>query len=219
MTYAQIVSRNKIKCGLCSKKTTNANAMRVHYHRKHRGISCFEKAEVMSRKEINRRYWEKSKAKKEEHDKEMRRKNKNVREYYDEGDAKKLGIFTTEANQSSTVSLKDSSIKNAGKGVFAETDFRLGDVITKYEGKIQKSTPSDDMKLKYTYQLKNGNYLVGITKPRESMGLGSFVNRPNRGTVANVCFFQSGQKVFIEAKQDIKKGDEILCYYGKGYIM
>ena len=217
MTYAQITAERKFKCGLCHKETTTTNAMRVHYFRKHQGIRVFEKREAMTRKEINNRYWKKVKAKKNKRNMELRRKAKNVRDYFDECDAKKYGVFSTIRNEDLFLSLKDSGIENSGQGVFAETAFRKGDIITKYEGRIWRKKPTDEVELKYTYQFNNGKYLVGINEPKEGMGLGSFVNRPNRGAKANVCFFESNQKVFIEVFQDIKKGDELLCHYGKGF--
>jgi len=60
-------------------------------------------------------------------------------------------------------------------------------------------------------------YLLGINEPNHGMGLGSFANRPNKGAMANICFFESKQKIFIEVLEDVKIGDELLCHYGKGF--
>ena len=193
--------------------------MRVHYNRKHTGIRVFEKRGVMSRKEINKRHREKVKMKKEDNEKTKREQNLKNRDYFDEDDARKQGIFLYITSKRSVISLGDSCIKKAGKGVYADTDFKVGDIITKYEGRVQKLRPRDRLKLNYTYQLRSGNYLVGIDVPKVNKGLGSFVNRPDRGGVANVCFLETGQEVFIEAKREIKKGDELLCHYGRGYII
>jgi hypothetical protein len=101
------------------------------------------------------------------------------------------------------ISVKKSLLH--GYGVFAEQTFMPNDII---EECYVLPTPPDVLE-DYVFGLKNNKVLV--------LGFGSIYNHgdpPN----AKVEFDQMGSLATFSAKTKIKKGEEILIYYGKNWF-
>jgi hypothetical protein len=121
--------------------------------------------------------------------------------------------------------IKDSSIPNAGKGVFVDTGkpnnnvvFKKNDKICEYNGQpvsmdkirqdyLNKTAP-------YAYRINSQNAIDGAGK----RGVGTLINS-NRGGQNNVCFTNDtrNKKVNIRATKNIKNKEELFIPYSSGY--
>jgi transposase InsO family protein len=117
--------------------------------------------------------------------------------------------------------VKKSEVPNAGRGLYAAKEFRPGDFVSFYTGRL--TTPADgdffetlDGSL-YGYLINNSLIVDAAESDR---AVARFINDP-RGTQKrpNVKFAtdQRTKTVRIRATRLIKKGDELLLKYGKQY--
>ena len=93
------------------------------------------------------------------------------------------------------VEVKQSTIPNAGQGVFATRNLKRGDIVTEYAGQFVLNKPTDK---EYTLQVKGG-FIDGERNPTSSACLGSLINREHRdyGVLSlrkNVVFEEIGHR-------------------------
>lgn len=118
------------------------------------------------------------------------------------------------------ISIKKSLIPGAGKGAFSKVDISKGKTIGKYVG---KELIGEDM------EQASGDYLFSVTFKKKEVKIIDgqdpkisswvrYVNTPLKYADGNCYFFQRSQNIYIRTNKDIKKGEEILAYYGDEYI-
>ena len=135
------------------------------------------------------------------------------------------------------VEVRLSNIPNAGFGLFTTKNFKKGDTITEYDGKIidrrtalqLRSEHKDTHLVALTTQ---HSAIDGLKKPIHGRGGASFANDINDTRRYNVVFcktfkvipglqdtrtgdFSDLTRVFLKATRDIQNGEEIYVNYGK----
>ena len=140
-------------------------------------------------------------------------------------------IATRKPNNSTTVgygvSVKSSTIQNAGNGLFANIPFASNDIITRYEpnpydhNKTDLLTRSEAKRIvdqRWIAQ-KDGNYVAGLQTPIRGLGGGSFANDNNGPYNAELYVHPDRlHHIYLKAKRGvlILPGDEIFISYGTG---
>ena len=112
-----------------------------------------------------------------------------------------------------------------GLRVLAVIDFKKGDIVSVYSGKVGTGQPrfSNPIDEKYTYSSNYNDYIVGISTLQFGKGVGSFINRVNVGEVKNCEIVRHCSKplFYLTAVKDITASDtdpvELLTVYGQGY--
>ncbi len=132
------------------------------------------------------------------------------------------------------VTVRKSTIPNAGRGLFANITFNIDDCVAEYNGKIigQKEVDKLTEQNQYQYIAQLTDFLAIDGYRDEKTGLGSFVNDIRTKTKHNAYFYVSDYKpnndnhnfgrktnlrVFLIASNKIEKGDEIFVSYGSKY--
>lgn len=123
------------------------------------------------------------------------------------------------------LSVRPSTIPNAGNGLFADRDFARGTIITKYDGPIAMvpSAPPAASATTHWASLMRGWVVEGLTSPIRGRGGGSFMNHVPRG--ANAEFVKNDAAghpyygIYVKAKRNIQKGDEIFLTYGRDSVL
>jgi len=111
---------------------------------------------------------------------------------------------------SDKISIKQSLIPNSGRGVFANKDFKQGEIIevcpliTDYKKNFENSKIKD-----YTFNSK-------FIKDQEVIvfGMCSMYNHSNK---FNVHHTQDPENMIYTASRDIKNGEELYVSYGADY--
>ena len=108
------------------------------------------------------------------------------------------------------ISIKQSLIPNSGRGVFAEKDFKQGEVIevcpliTDYKKNFEKSKIKD-----YTFKSK--------FIPDQEVIVFGMCSMYNHSDNFNVGHNQDPENMIYKASRDIKKGEELYVNYGTNY--
>jgi len=108
------------------------------------------------------------------------------------------------------ISIKKSLIPNSGRGVFAEKDFKKGEVIevcpliTDYKKNFANSKIKD-----YTFKSK--------FKPDQEVIVFGMCSMYNHSDNFNVGHNQDPENMIFTAQRDIKKGEELYVNYGTDY--
>ena len=108
------------------------------------------------------------------------------------------------------ISVKQSLIPNSGRGVFAEKDFKKGEVIevcpllTDYKKNFVNSKIND-----YTFKSK--------FKPDQEVIVFGMCSMYNHSDNFNVAHNQDPENMIYTAARDIKKGEELYVNYGENY--
>ena len=108
------------------------------------------------------------------------------------------------------ISIKQSLIPNSGRGVFAEKDFKQGEVIevcpllTDYKKNFVNSKIKD-----YTFKSK--------FKPDQEVIVFGMCSMYNHSDNFNVGHNQDPENMIFKAVRDIKKGEELYVNYGGPY--
>ena len=108
------------------------------------------------------------------------------------------------------ISIKQSLIPNSGRGVFAEKDFKKGEVIevcpliTDYKKNFANSKIKD-----YTFRSK--------FKPDQEVIVFGMCSMYNHSDNFNVGHNQDPENMIFSAARDIKKGEELYVNYGTNY--
>jgi hypothetical protein len=142
-------------------------------------------------------------------------------------DADIKGIYRTRRKRQSHVFLAESTIFNAGKGVFGRRPFFKGDYITSFSGSLHVAktyVAPQDRKRGYDLCWNSTVLCQGIQEPMRDHGVGSFINAAPKGGVSNCIpeYHSSGQrlqdsKYFIKATTFIQPKQELFLNYGSGY--
>jgi SET domain-containing protein len=118
------------------------------------------------------------------------------------------------------LTVKISTIPNSGKGLFAKKPIAKGSYITEYLGKIStwKDADHDDGNNPYIYYINRKH----VIDAKGSKALAHYANDASgfkkiKGLTTNSEYVVEGTRVFIVAKRDIAKGEEIFVGYGKDY--
>lgn len=128
--------------------------------------------------------------------------------------------------------IKRSTVKNAGKGVFACQDIKPGELLGEYKGK--KYLLQDDKNYKYsidgtyTWVLNEYRKYLKDYKKRKYKDMGyidainsnhwsRFVNCSFNFNSENVDIKQRGERIYYHSKRPIRKGQELFVWYGPVY--
>jgi SET domain-containing protein len=116
--------------------------------------------------------------------------------------------------------IKKSNLPNGGKGLFTKVDIPKGTRITEYKGKFTTWAEVESL-------FDNGYYFhiddeTVINAMDDLNSFGRYANDAKglskvKGLANNADYTIEGKKVFIDAKKNIKNGEEILVPYGADY--
>jgi uncharacterized protein len=119
------------------------------------------------------------------------------------------------------LTVKTSTIPNAGKGLFTKKPIAKGTRITEYQGKIStwKDADHDEGMNAYIYFV-NRNHVIDAKGNKTAFA--HFANdgvgyKRIKGVKNNSEYVVEKKRVFIVAIKDIQPGEEILVGYGKDY--
>ena len=112
--------------------------------------------------------------------------------------------------------IKKSKIDNKGRGLYAARNIKEGTRIINYKGKIITNKQVDESD---KYDNKKPIYLFTLNKRYTLDGDFSWntAGLINHSCNPNAEYDGKGLKIWITAKKDIHKGEEITCDYGFGF--
>ena len=116
------------------------------------------------------------------------------------------------------VRIANSAIPGAGKGLFAEEDIKRGSFILPIEGPRITVAEMEEIENDYLLEINDGTgdciEVEGEARYANDAKGRSVVE----GVVNNAQFVSlEDHSMYLEATRSIKKGQEILVHYGKGY--
>lgn len=145
-------------------------------------------------------------------------------------DGTECGRFTTKGDMCPQharsvwgVEVRLSTIPNAGDGLFATRDFRRGDIVCSYPGRIMAKGAFDANPSAYGVKLHDASVLDAR---RTSDGFGRYANAAQRAGQVNGQLISerkvmgrkgSGKKILLQATKPIAAGTEVLLRYGNEY--
>lgn len=101
---------------------------------------------------------------------------------------------------------------HGGFGLYSNTDFKKGDEIIQYKGKIITDEQADKKLGMYLFQLDNGYTIDGSGRANTAR----YINHSCR---PNAESYKVGKKeIWIYAMKKISKGEEITYNYGKEFF-
>lgn len=117
--------------------------------------------------------------------------------------------------------IKRSLLPNAGKGLFTRVDIKKGDRIVEYAGRRRKWKDVKHLDGHNGYLMRLNRTTAIDAKPLNS-GKGRYANDAMglarvAGLRNNAEYLIYGNRVFIEATRNIRKGEEIFVSYGKEF--
>jgi SET domain-containing protein len=117
--------------------------------------------------------------------------------------------------------IKESTLPNAGMGLFTKKPIPKGTRIIEYTGKrtTWKDVKDDDGKNGYIFYI-NRNHVIDARPNKRAYA--RYANDARglvrvKGIVNNCDYVVDGLKAYIESKKDIPAGAEIFVDYGKDY--
>jgi SET domain-containing protein len=117
--------------------------------------------------------------------------------------------------------VQESTIPNAGQGLFTKTFIPKGARIIQYTGRVSNWEDADhqDGLNAYIYFMSE-DHVIDASKRKKSYG--RYANdargmKKIKGILNNSIYVEEGKKVYIDAAKDIQPGGEILVGYGKEY--
>jgi len=117
--------------------------------------------------------------------------------------------------------IKKSKIPGSGKGLFTKVQIPKGTIIVEYKGKAStwKEVAHDEGRNGYIYYVKRSYVIDASGRKKE---LGRYANDAQglariKGLRNNSEYVSEGLRVFIQAKENIPAGSEILVAYGLEY--
>lgn len=124
------------------------------------------------------------------------------------------------------VSVRQSSIRGGGRGVWAERAFARGELITEYAGEVlcaeEARKRTERGQFQFLATLAPGYKVIeGIREPREDCGCASFIN--HSATAKNAVLEAKDDKklthkrLFAKALRPIQAGEEVFIDYGRTY--
>jgi hypothetical protein len=119
------------------------------------------------------------------------------------------------------LSVNDSQLPGAGKGLYTRTFIPKGTKIVEYKGKITtwKDVDHKEGSNGYIYYVKR-NHVIDASRTRSA--LARYANDARglqriKGLSNNAKYIEEGMKVYIASTKDIPEGSEIFVEYGKEY--
>jgi len=119
------------------------------------------------------------------------------------------------------LSVKKSTLPNAGKGLFTKVFIPKGTLIAEYKGKITtwKDVKGDDGKNGYIFYVKRYHVIDALATRKP---LARYANDARgltriKGITNNCDYITKGLKAYIESKKNIEQGSEIFVDYGPDY--
>jgi uncharacterized protein len=117
--------------------------------------------------------------------------------------------------------LKKSNLPNAGKGLFTKKEIPKGIRIVEYKGKLRKWKDVKHLDGHNVYLMYLSRNAV-IDAQAATRSLARYANDANgfvkvEGLRNNSEYVSEGKRCYIESIRSIKKGEEILAGYGKGF--
>ncbi|XP_065904327.1 histone-lysine N-methyltransferase set-17-like isoform X3 [Dysidea avara] len=118
------------------------------------------------------------------------------------------------------ITVKMSSIMNAGKGVFAKEFIPRRTRIGPYkEEVIQKEDVTDETDTSYFFEVKKGREFYYIdAKNEEHASWLRFINCARSEEEQNLLSFQYQGNIYCYTIKDILPGTELLVWYGEQYV-
>ena len=117
--------------------------------------------------------------------------------------------------------IKQSTLPQAGKGLFTKILIPKGTRIVEYKGKITTWKEVDHLKGLNAYIFYiNRNHVIDGSKYKKAFA--RFANdakgsKKDSGLINNCKYVVDGLRVFLESKKEISANEEILAGYGKEY--
>jgi len=120
------------------------------------------------------------------------------------------------------VEVRLSKIKGAGKGIFAKSKIKKGELISQFTGELIENEKVEELNNnnellyliywdeKYTLNVENSNCLAKYANDAEGV-------KKIKGVKNNSKISWHNNKLFLEATKEIKTGEEIYVSYGKEY--
>ncbi|XP_065904451.1 histone-lysine N-methyltransferase set-17-like isoform X2 [Dysidea avara] len=119
------------------------------------------------------------------------------------------------------VTVKMSSIMNAGKGVFAKEFIPRRTRIGPYKGEVvQKEDLTDETDTSYFWEVQNGTtefYYIDAKNEEHASWL-RFINCARNEEEQNLLSFQYQGNIYCYTIKDILPGTELLVWYGEQYV-
>lgn len=118
--------------------------------------------------------------------------------------------------------IRKSKIPNSGKGVFTKVDIEKDDVITEYTGeKVSHTIGTARMILGQSNSILYLNKKYFIDSRTDKDCITTFINDAEgihkTKYENNVIMVRANGRIYVVAKRDIKKGEELFISYGKKY--
>ena len=119
------------------------------------------------------------------------------------------------------ISIKQSTIKGAGKGVFANRDLKKNTLLAEYKGEYLTLEDYEERDSgEYVWQILDDEdeiigYVDGINIKHSNWT--RYVNCPSTKKQENVKAIQKMYKMYYYTSKDIKKGEELFVWYGPEY--
>lgn len=116
--------------------------------------------------------------------------------------------------------VKESSLPNAGMGLFTKINLNKGDIVTEYKGRrCTWKQVEDDVDNGYIYHIDDEN-VIDAKKVMKSFG--RYANDALglmriKGITNNAEYVEENNRVYIVAKRNLKPGDEVFVPYGRLY--
>ncbi len=117
--------------------------------------------------------------------------------------------------------LKKSKLPKAGKGLFTKTDIPKGTRITEYKGRLQpwKDVKHEDGHNSYIFKLSPR---LAINAEKYLKTFGRYANDARgagkvKGLRNNADYIVEGNKCYLDAIRNIKKGEEVFVEYGGNF--
>ncbi|XP_076085389.1 histone-lysine N-methyltransferase PRDM7-like [Mytilus galloprovincialis] len=115
-------------------------------------------------------------------------------------------------------SVRQSTIPNAGLGVFAETTIPSGTRLGPYNGALSKDFHGDDWTYIFLVAYENGETKHHIdAKNKESASWLRYINCARTIDEENLEVHQYKYEIYYVTNQCIKPGTELLVWYGDSY--
>lgn len=120
--------------------------------------------------------------------------------------------------QNQKVRVADSTIPDAGEGLFAIAQFQEDEEICKYKGRRLTAKQAQDSDSKYIWgNNRKGSVFLAIDAADPQSCYGRYANDPLDKGMENVKIEQFGFTVALYALRPIAIGEEIFVEYGKEY--
>ncbi|CAG2199086.1 PRDM7_9 [Mytilus edulis] len=115
-------------------------------------------------------------------------------------------------------SVRQSTIPNAGLGVYAETTIPNGTRLGPYDGTLSKESDGDELSYIFTVVYRNGKTKHNIdAKGKETSSWLRYINCARTIDEENLDVYQYNYEIYYVTNQCIKPGRELLVWYGDSY--